>query len=383
MRLKSNSKGQFFHPFELAFCGYSNSGKTTLISKIIRKLSYQFDIGYLKHDAHRFSMDHEGKDTWVMKSNGAKSTLINDPSHYAFIEDKELEQFDIQMKIQDMDMLLIEGHKFSKLPKLILLSENENYEKMIQHIEQDEISHVLGIVSFQNEDPFKGKYPFFHRDNIDKITTFILDHFHRAIPTKINGLILTGGKSSRMNEDKGSLNYHGNMSQIEYSQSLLEGFCQEIYVSCREDQKNLDFLRGHQLLFDSFPSVGPTTGILSAQFKEQNCAWIVLACDLPYLDKETIFNLVKNRNPFKNATCYLNPKRKWPEPLCTIYEPKSFLKLMQYFSINKPCPRKVLFNSNIEALTLKNEMALDNVNTPQEKENALNTIKSQGEIYAN
>lgn len=383
MRLKKNKKNQFFHPFEIAFCGYSNSGKTTLISKVIEHMSSDFDIGYLKHDAHLFSMDHDGKDTQVMQKSGAKSVLINDPKHFATINHTEIQQVDIKSYMSDMDILFIEGQKFSTLPKFILISEDENYNKIIDHIDKNEITDIVAVISEQRVDPFDGKFPFFHRDEIQKLSSFILNYFHEKIPKKIHGLILTGGKSQRMNEDKGALQYHSGQNQIEYSKKLLSGVCEEVFVSCREDQKDLPFLQGHNLLFDNFPSTGPSTGILTAQNSNDAVSWLVLACDLPYLGKDTIIDLVNNRNPFKNATCFLNPQRKWPEPLCTIYEPKSYLKLMQYFAQNRPCPRKVLFNSNINALTLMDEMALDNVNNPSEKEQAINTIKAQGEIYAN
>jgi molybdopterin-guanine dinucleotide biosynthesis protein MobB len=383
MRLKQNKNESFFHQFEVAFCGFSNSGKTTLISKLITKLADDFDIGFLKHDAHKFTMDHTGKDTHVMREAGAKSVLINDEKHFANIQDNELEQFDVQMNMIDMDLLFIEGHKFSKLPKFVLIAKDDNYDAIIDHIDKNEITDIVAVISEETLDPFNGKYPFFNREEINQIASFILELFHKKIPKTIKGLILTGGKSERMKEDKGALSYHGELSQIDYSKSLLSGVCDEVFVSCRESQKDLDFLKKQNLLFDSFPSVGPATGILSAQFLDPNCAWIVLACDLPYLDKLTIVDLVNNRNPFKNATCFLNPKRKWPEPLCTIYEPKSYQKLMQYFSINKPCPRKVLFNSNINALNLINETALDNVNTPSEKEQAFRLIKTYGKNHAN
>ncbi len=376
MRLRKNKNDSFFHPFEIAFCGFSNSGKTTLISKIIKNLSREFDIGYLKHDAHKFQMDKPGKDTATMSDSGAKSVLINDEAHFANIEHSSLEQFDVMMKMSDMDFLFIEGHKFSKLPKLVLLSSQSNFDETIKLIKEGEISDVMGIITdIENaEEIFENKYPIFNRDNIDSISNFILSYFKEKMPTKINGLILTGGKSERMKEDKGALNYHGEQNQIEHSQELLSSICDEVYVSCRKDQLSEPFLKNQKTITDSFPSVGPTTGILSAQFFDPNAAWLVLACDLPYLNLETIEHLKKNRNSFKLATAFINPKRNWPEPLCTIYEPKSYQKLMKYFSVNKPCPRKVLFNSNIESLEMITLNALDNVNTPKEREEALEYI---------
>ena len=62
---KSKSKEAYlFNPFEIAFCGYSETGKTTLITSLLKELSPQHKIGYVKHDAHKFQIDYEGKDTY-------------------------------------------------------------------------------------------------------------------------------------------------------------------------------------------------------------------------------------------------------------------------------------------------------------------------------
>jgi len=376
MRLKKNINNFFFHPFEMSFCGFSDSGKTTLISKITKNLSSQFDIGFFKHDAHNFEMDKSGKDTNEISKSGAKSIVINDKSHYAHINRKQLEQIDVVTNMQDMDILFIEDHISTPLPKLLFISKSESREDIIALIKDNKISSIEGIISDESNDPFNGKYQFFNINNSDQISSFILNYFNSKVPNKLYGLVLSGGESKRMNQDKGSLSYHDNSTQIEYTKSLLNNYCEEVYVSCREEQTSNDYLKGHKLIADSFPSVGPTTGIISAQFKHQSVAWLVVACDLPYLTEKTLEDLIEKRNPFKLATAYYNEEKKWPEPLCTIYEPKSYLKLLQYFSVNKPCPRKVLFNSNIKNIELIDHKALNNINTPEEKNKALAFIKN-------
>lgn len=348
MRLKINKNDTYFHPFEISFCGYAKSGKTTLINKLIEKLKSEFDVGIFKDQ-----------------------------------KDQDLQQIDLQMEMTDKDILFIESDHHSQFPKFVFISKDDNYDKIIDHIDKEEITNIIGVISEETLDPFNGKYPFFNREEINKINSFILEYFHEKIPKDIKGLILSGGSSKRMEEDKGALCYHNELSQIEYTKKLLTNICSEVFVSCREDQKSLPHLKDHKLLIDSFPSIGPTSGILSAQFHDSKSVWIVIACDLPYLDKMTIIDLINNRNPFKNATCFIGKESKLPEPLCTIYEPKSYLKLMKYFSVNKPCPRKVLINSNIKTLSLINEDALDNVNTPTERKLALKVIKSIGDNHAN
>jgi molybdopterin-guanine dinucleotide biosynthesis protein MobB len=380
LRLRKDSQNTFFHSFEVTFSGFSNSGKTTLISKIIKNLSLQYDIGYFKHDAHKFVIDHENKDTWKMAQAGAKNIFINDPTHNAQINFQEIDQVAIRNNFIDSDFLIIEGHKYSELPKIVVIS-NKTESETLDQINNGKISNIIAIVTESKTDPLDEKFPHFQRDDISAIQMFLITRFKDLFPTTLNGLILTGGESQRMQEDKGSLIYH-NDDQITHTTNLISPFCKEVFVSCKESQKELSFLKNHNLLFDRFPGGGPSIGILSAQNLNSNCSWLVIGCDLPYLDEETLKNLIENRNPFKLATCYLNPKRNWPEPICTIYEPKSYQKLMQYYSYNKPCPRKVLFNSNIEKLSLNNKMALENVNTPEQRKEAISYLTTHGENHA-
>jgi molybdopterin-guanine dinucleotide biosynthesis protein len=71
-----------FHPYEFSFCGYSNSGKTTLITKLLEKYSAAYDVAYIKNDAHKYQMDKEGKDTWCARKAGARVVSINDKVYY-------------------------------------------------------------------------------------------------------------------------------------------------------------------------------------------------------------------------------------------------------------------------------------------------------------
>src|SRR5665648_817554 len=77
MKLKNN-----FHARLFGFAGFSGSGKTTLIEKLIDQMKIYL-IGYIKHDAHHFSYDHEGKDTFRQYAAGAQIVFINDPVHFA------------------------------------------------------------------------------------------------------------------------------------------------------------------------------------------------------------------------------------------------------------------------------------------------------------
>src|ERR1041385_2657413 len=96
----------------------------------------------------------------------------------------------------------------------------------------------------------------------------------------INGLILSGGTSSRMGYDKGSLSYDltSNESQRLRCFRLLKKVCSSVYISCKKDQapKMEKFL---PCLLDSIEGRGPAIGIVSAHRISPETPWLVVACD--------------------------------------------------------------------------------------------------------
>jgi molybdopterin-guanine dinucleotide biosynthesis protein B len=74
----------------VSIVGKSNSGKTTLIEKLIRELKKRgYRVATIKHNRHGFDIDHEGKDSWRHKKAGAQITVIASPIQVAVIEDTE------------------------------------------------------------------------------------------------------------------------------------------------------------------------------------------------------------------------------------------------------------------------------------------------------
>ncbi|MCF6177827.1 MAG: molybdopterin-guanine dinucleotide biosynthesis protein B [Geopsychrobacter sp.] len=100
----------------------SGTGKTTLLVKLIAELTARgWTVGALKHDAHKFTIDHEGKDSWRMAAAGAALTAISSPAKTALIQNHEIEpSFDqlVQPFVGKVDILLTEGFKRSSLPKI-------------------------------------------------------------------------------------------------------------------------------------------------------------------------------------------------------------------------------------------------------------------------
>ncbi len=101
----------------------SGTGKTTLLEKLIAELKKRgYRVGAVKHDAHSFSIDHEGKDSWRLTQAGADIMLITSPAKIAMVklnDDREpvLDET-VASYCQDVDIVLTEGFKRSSMPKI-------------------------------------------------------------------------------------------------------------------------------------------------------------------------------------------------------------------------------------------------------------------------
>lgn len=181
----------------------------------------------------------------------------------------------------------------------------------------------------------------------------------------LNGLVLAGGKSARMGQDKGAMRWHG-IEQRNYLASLLEHYCIETFLSCRQEQY-LD--ASVPLLFDAFEGIGPLGAILTAFQKMPAAAWLVVACDLPLLDAEMLQYLVDNRDEKAIATTFESPHDGLPEPLVTIWEPAAYPYLLAALGEGYKCPRKALIRSDrVTILKPPRPEALINTNTPEDAE---------------
>lgn len=103
----------------IAFAAYSGTGKTTLIEKLIRELKGRgVRLAVIKHDSHRFEIDHEEKDSWRFSNAGADITLISSPEKTAYMERGELPLEQLLGMIRGVDLILIEGYKHEALPQI-------------------------------------------------------------------------------------------------------------------------------------------------------------------------------------------------------------------------------------------------------------------------
>lgn len=176
--------------------------------------------------------------------------------------------------------------------------------------------------------------------------------------TALNGLLLVGGKSTRMGSDKAHLCYRNDMPEWQRLHKLLANVCHNVFLSHPAGQ---DF--GVAAIHD--PGLGPLHAIHAAMQSAPSADWLVIACDLPLLESETIQQLVHASSTNHDATAFTSRVDGKFEPLCTIYRASASSAIAYAVSEDIRCPRKVLHTAlNTQSLMLNHPHALDNANSP-------------------
>lgn len=108
----------------IAFVGYQNSGKTTLVEKVISRLSQRgVRVGSVKHHGHKgFEIDQPGKDSWRHAQAGSRHVGLISPDAYAeYARTKdEVPITDMLTRYTDVDAVIVEGYKAAGLPSIVV-----------------------------------------------------------------------------------------------------------------------------------------------------------------------------------------------------------------------------------------------------------------------
>ena len=197
------------------------------------------------------------------------------------------------------------------------------------------------------------------------------------VPNTLYGLVLDGGKSSRMGFEKGQIMYHGQ-PQRDYLMKLLGQVCEAAFLGIRKAQA-LE-ARNFPVIEDEDQYQGPLNSILSAHHQYPNVAWLVLACDLPFVDLSALKKLVNERDTNKIATAYAHHNGHVPEPLFAIWEPMGLESVKAYVKrTQKSSPRDFLMESDIKLVHPKDDIILYNANNQTDFEWARQKLSSKGE----
>jgi molybdopterin-guanine dinucleotide biosynthesis protein B len=160
----------------ISIVGKSDSGKTTLIEKLVPELTRRgYRVATVKHDMHGFEVDREGKDSWRHKQAGAHTVVISSPQKVALIRDveRDLKLEEIRDKlIQDVDLILTEGYKKDVQPKIEIFRKEKHKELLCTKGD-----HLVAIVSNKE---FNVGVPCFDLEDMEGLSNFVEKEFLKS-----------------------------------------------------------------------------------------------------------------------------------------------------------------------------------------------------------
>lgn len=159
-------------PKIITIVGKSNSGKTTLLEKIVRELTQRgVRIGSVKHAHDGFEMDKKGKDSWRHRQAGAASTLVVSDNSLVLVK-SDSSPFIDKMKacLSDRDIILAEGFKKENLPKIEVFRTDSIHEEPLCLADEN-------LVAFVTDSGYQPDVPVFGLEDIREIADFIQENF--------------------------------------------------------------------------------------------------------------------------------------------------------------------------------------------------------------
>ncbi len=159
----------------VSIVGASNTGKTTLIEKLIAELTLRgYRVATIKHNRHGFEIDHEGKDSWRHKHAGAVTTIVASPFRVAVIDDVD-QDYDIaelvNIYIRKADIVLAEGFKGNPWPKI------EVYRTELRRKRFTVPNDNLIALAVDNMENVNTDVPCFNRNDAVGMVNLIIERF--------------------------------------------------------------------------------------------------------------------------------------------------------------------------------------------------------------
>jgi len=157
----------------VSIVGKSNSGKTTLIEKLIIELTRRgWRVATIKHNRHGFEIDHEGKDSWRHRRAGAVTTVLASPVRIAVIEDADRDYALAEIAerhIRNADIILAEGYKTNPHPKIEVFRSELRKERLCGPADN--------LMALSVDRPFSAEVPCFDRDDASGLADLIVQRF--------------------------------------------------------------------------------------------------------------------------------------------------------------------------------------------------------------
>ncbi|MCF6247100.1 MAG: molybdopterin-guanine dinucleotide biosynthesis protein B [Desulfobacula sp.] len=159
-------------PKIITIVGKSNSGKTTLLEKVIRELTQRgYKIGSVKHAHDGFEMDKKGKDSWRHRQAGAASTLVISEDKVALVKDDATTYIEkMKRYLSDRDIIMAEGFKKQQLPKIEVFRTRSVHKHPLCMEDQN-------LIAFVTDSDYQPDVPRFGLGDIRQLADFIEHKF--------------------------------------------------------------------------------------------------------------------------------------------------------------------------------------------------------------
>ena len=163
--------------------GWKNSGKTTLVARLIEEFTRRgLKVSAIKHAHHNFQIDHEGRDSWRFRHAGARSIAVVSSARWAMVhelrDEDEPEFREVLARLGACDLVLVEGYKGAPFPKI----EARRQHSMTKRPLTDEDPNIVAIATETPSPESAAGMPVFALDDVAGICDFIEVHLGLVAP---------------------------------------------------------------------------------------------------------------------------------------------------------------------------------------------------------
>ena len=342
----------------IAFVGRHNSGKTTLIEKVIAELvSRGLDVGSVKHHTHgNFEIDVPGKDSFRHKQAGASEVVIASPVKIARVRDvsAEVECSTIVDSMPGHDVVVVEGYRQSGIPYIEVMRRGNPRD--VEFAKEFEALHAPRTIrtscsqgSLPHTVPSNPSTPVavvsdieevasvceglgikvFDFDAVSDICDFIQKRYARKTITLV---IQAGGESKRMGFPKEELEFEGK-HVVEAQIERFEDYVDEVVITSNHPER-LEFLNDgcHKVPIHVFEDIPPRQGALTGMhtaFAKSTCDRVCcIACDMFFASENLLVSQVKLMNSC-GADVVIPKNKHGREPFHALYNREACLKAVE------------------------------------------------------
>ncbi len=266
-------------PAVIAITGIKNSGKTTLITRLLPLLSQKgYKVAVVKHDGHSFDPDVPGTDSYKYRQAGAFASAVYSSALMMIIKEQSVSESYLIDQLCDADIVLLEGFKTSHYPKIEVIRDGNSDSPFTD--ERLLLGIATDINNFKSED-----IKCFDLNNIEEISKEIIKAAEIQKTSNIGMLLLAGGKSTRMGRSKALLKYKGIPFWRKIA-GVLEDFS-EVFISISHDEDDLVY-EGFKTIRDQTDRIGPIGGLKAAFSSGKFNSYFVSACDMPDMNTDFV-----------------------------------------------------------------------------------------------